>query len=117
MRATKPLRSPLRDVNERRSHPRKGCRVLVNYEVAGKPYVGYVIDIGPGGLCLETCRAHHVGDAFALSFTLPRQERPLNVRGKAVSIQPKDPRRWWVGIQFEELAPEARQGVADYLLN
>lgn len=112
----KPLKSPLREENERRSHPRKGSRILAHYETAGKRHAGYLIDIGPEGACLETARPHPSGETIHLCFKLSaRSESSLKIGGKIVSAKQKAPRTWWLGVRFEALEPDVRRELSSYL--
>jgi hypothetical protein len=114
----KPAKSPLLEASERRRHPRKGTRLFVRYEAGGHQYLGHVIDVSLGGLCLEGCQAHQVGQPLALSFKLfPNRELPLNILGKVVSCEQRGFCTWWIGIEFRNLDSAAHKDLAFFVLN
>jgi len=117
-----PTKSALRDgkgsVREHRRNPRKACRVEARYECEGQPYLGHVIDIGLGGLCLETRYSHALRDRLSLIFDLfPTRERPLSAQGKVVTITRLADGLWGVGIKFDPLERAAEKDVFFYVLN
>jgi Tfp pilus assembly protein PilZ len=68
--------------DERRRHVRLPCDLRVSLRAGGEAGVGVVVDVGTGGIFVETTLAARSGDAIDVEIHPADGDEPLRVRGK-----------------------------------
>lgn len=99
------------DVDRRRSH-RAELIVRVDYSTVDELFSEFTRDINEGGLFIETEKPREVGTEVCLHFNLPGSDRTVQTNGTVVRVcDGKDGATAGMGIEFEELPPDARQHI------
>ena len=80
---------------DERESPRKSCSISVDYQSQDRQHSEHIIDIGTGGVFIETTEPIEVGQELTLNFRFPDAEDNLKVNGKIVWRNPKG-----IGVQF-----------------
>ncbi len=107
---------PLKSVNFEeteialRSHTRKSCMLSIDYEVGGRNYEGFMLDISPAGAFIETGEPFSSGRDIRISFTLPNNSSQLIINGEIL----------WkgmlgIGVKFVDLAPKQQKQINDFM--
>ena len=65
-----------------RGQTRKSCMLSIDYEVEGRNYEGFMLDISPAGAFIETGESFSSGRDIKLSFTLPNYPSQLIINGE-----------------------------------
>ncbi len=89
---------------KQRKHPRRDSLMDVHFTVDKSLYVGYIRNISPGGVFIETrmepLKGITSGDPIVLTFHHPDTGEPLKVRGEIARID-----QTGFGVKFENLIP------------
>jgi len=107
-----PLKSVNLDETEiaLRGHSRKSCMLSIDYNVEGRNFDGFMLDISPAGAFIETGEPFTAGQQINLSFSLPNSPRRLNISGDIL----------WkgmlgIGVQFNDLAHEQIELITAFM--
>lgn len=101
----------------RRRHVRVPCQFTVGIADGGKSFSGQVENISESGMFLMTQRDFAMGMALRLSFSLPGVDEPVRLLGEVVRNEDLTEGTYGFGIQFLEMGPSARDGLALFLEN
>lgn len=82
-----------------RENPRKPCLINAQYRVQDHNFKTYILDIGIGGVFIETNAKLPIGKELMLEFTLPDHPRPFSFRGKIAWKSAKG-----FGVKFENIS-------------
>jgi Tfp pilus assembly protein PilZ len=84
-----------------RDHTRKSCMLSIDYQVEGRNFESFMLDISPAGAFIETGEPFRAGQQINLSFSLPDRPSPkrLTINGEIL----------WkgmlgIGVKFQDLA-------------
>jgi uncharacterized protein (TIGR02266 family) len=98
--------------DERRRSERAGLIVRVDYSTIDELFSEFTRDINEGGLFIETEKPRPAGTEVALHFNLPGSDRTVTTTGTVVRVcDGLDGSTSGMGIEFEELPPDARQYI------
>jgi len=97
---TEPV-NPEETVISLRGHNRKSCMLATNYEVEGRNFENFMLDISPSGAFIETEKAFSAGQQIQLVFSLPNHPEQLTIAGEIL----------WkgilgIGVKFKDLSRE-----------
>ena len=103
----------MRDVmlREKRSYVRLPLRTVVNCRMGEHQFTSASLNIGEGGMLLETSGGLEAGREVELRFSLPATPSLLNPRAKVVRREPPDR----MAVQFLELSSEERKAIQEYI--
>ena len=79
-----------------RQSRRVPCTLSLDMAVGGRAIQGFALDIGPGGMFVESCERFHVGQPVAICFSVTDHPLALKLKGRVVRLEDQG-----VGIQFE----------------
>jgi len=82
-----------------RKHPRKTCKLTVDFAASGRAYSDYVQDISTGGMFIETRDNFSVGQEMVLAFSFFKNQRPFKISGKVAWCGPTG-----IGVKFSNLS-------------
>lgn len=103
---------------QRRRHDRVELETEVTLEGPTNFYTGYAEDISNGGLFVSTYNIRPIGTNVEVSFSLPNGHI-VNARGQVRwlydPVEPDDDASPGMGIMFEELLPEDRLAVEEFI--
>jgi Tfp pilus assembly protein PilZ len=71
-------------VVDKRTDSRRMCLIGVDYQIDGKSYYGFILDISAFGVFIDSDTSLDTGLDVHLDFTLPRIPQSFKVRGKIV---------------------------------
>ncbi len=84
----------------------------VEYSTIDEIFSEFTRDINEGGLFIETEKPRPPGTEVSLHFNLPGSDRTVQTNGVVVRVSDgSDGSTPGMGIEFEELPPEARQHI------
>ena len=69
---------------ENRAYPRKSCRIAVRFSTYDRIYSGYITNISPSGIFIDTKKPLIVRDEILIDFTLKERNESLRPRGVVV---------------------------------
>ena len=92
------------DRKDRRKHGRKDCLINVNFNVRGKKFSSYILDISSSGAFIETGESFTTGLKMLLRFSSPETREPLNLIGQIIWSAPRG-----VGVKFHHLTKDQTQ--------
>jgi uncharacterized protein (TIGR02266 family) len=113
-----PRRELLPKGAERRTSPRVPLETQVNFEGGTNFYTGFSQDISSGGLFVCTYDLQPIGTRVELTFSLPdgyTVNAPGQVRWLRDPIEPDPDAPPGMGIMFEELLPEDRRAIDEFV--
>jgi CheY-like chemotaxis protein len=93
------LRGPM--LAEKRHRVRIPCRIPVECPFGGERFKGSSINVGEGGMLLESCGGAQVGQRITVSFNIPNSPRRMS--GSCQVVRREGPDR--MGVQFEDFSP------------
>jgi uncharacterized protein (TIGR02266 family) len=97
---------------ERRRSQRAELIVRVDYSTIDELFSEFTRDVNEGGLFIETEKPRPAGTEVALHFNLPGSDRTVKTNGTVVRVSDGlDGSTPGMGIEFEDLPPEARQHI------
>jgi uncharacterized protein (TIGR02266 family) len=106
--------------DERRKSPRVALETRVDMASDSNFYTGFSEDISQGGLFVATYSLQPIGTSIALAFDLPGG-RNVNASGSVRWIRDildlDDPSCPGMGIGFEELSPDDKQVIEQFMRN
>jgi len=85
--------------SSQRRHPRKSCKLTVDYATSGRAYSDYVQDISTGGMFIETRDNFSVGQEMVLAFSFFKNQKPFKINGKVARCGPGG-----IGVKFSNLS-------------
>jgi hypothetical protein len=103
----------------KREHPRKTLRITIRYFQWNEPHDALALEIGGGGIFLESHSPSPEGALLTLRISLP-PGRSFTVLGRVVrTVQGSwaRSRKAGMGIQFVDLSATDRQALLDYINN
>lgn len=101
-----------RDETERRRSDRAELIVRVDYSTVDELFSEFTRDINEGGLFIETEKPRPPGTEVSLHFSLPGSDRTVKTNGIVVRVSDgSDGATPGMGIEFEDLPPEARAHI------
>ena len=97
---------------ERRRTERAELIVRVDYSTVDELFSEFTRDINQGGLFIETEKPRPPGTEVSLHFNLPGSDRTVQTTGTVIRVSDgSDGSTAGMGIEFEELPPDARQHI------
>jgi Tfp pilus assembly protein PilZ len=104
-----PRRIKGRLVVEKRADFRRDCLISVDYTVQGDTYKSFILDISAFGVFIESDAALAVGSEIRMSFALPNQPTPFNLRGQIVWSGSHG-----FGVRFNPLTPTQNSAIRSF---
>jgi CheY-like chemotaxis protein len=98
-------------LKEKRSYARLPLRTVVSCRTGELQFTAASVNIGEGGMLLETSGGLQEGQEVELRFSLPEMQAGLNPRARVVRKEPSDR----IAVQFTQLAPEERKAIQAYI--
>ena|ERR1700722_10611089 len=101
----------------KREHPRKTLRITIRYFCWNEPHDGVALEIGGGGIFLESPTPIPEGSLLTLRISLPSGQN-FTVLGRVVRTvhgswaRLRNP---GMGIQFVDLGASDRRALLDYI--
>ena len=104
--------STVDETPERRRSRRAELIVRVDYATVDELFSEFTRDVNEGGLFIETEKPPPTGTEVCLHFNLPGSDRTVKTEGTVVRANDgRDGSTPGMGIEFEDLPPEARQYI------
>jgi type IV pilus assembly protein PilZ len=103
--------------SSKREHPRKTLRITIRYFQWNEPHDAIALEIGGGGIFVESNAPLPEGSMLTLRVVLP-PGRSFTVLGRVVrTVQGSwaRARHPGMGIQFVDLSAEDRRALLDYI--
>ncbi len=94
----------------RRKHPRVPVVTVVDYATRNGAYKDFIRNISAGGVFIETRMPFSVGEEVALTFTLPKQEKHIKIKGKIVRSTDRG-----IGVRFLMAGEEEEEMLESFL--
>jgi Tfp pilus assembly protein PilZ len=93
-----------------RSHTRKSCMLNIHYEVEGRDYEGFMLDISPAGAFIETGEPFNAGQPITITLALPIKSGQLTLGGEIL----------WkgmlgIGVKFKALTPQQLELILTFM--
>jgi uncharacterized protein (TIGR02266 family) len=101
------------ETGERRIEPRIPIEMWVEETTGSERYFRRANNLSRGGLRLDHTIPLPIGTIVNLTFTLPGDKTPVEVRGEIVSAAAPEELR--MGVKFLDLSPEARSRLDAFL--
>lgn len=101
------------ETGERRGEPRIPIEMWVEETTGSERYFRRANNLSRGGLRLDHTIPLPVGTVVNLTFTLPGDKAPVEVRGEIVSAAAPEELR--MGVKFIDLTPDARARIDAFL--
>ena len=80
----------------KRKHYRKPFFMVVDYTTQGHAYRGFIQNISPGGVFIETPMSFSVGQELSMTFALPTCQKHIKISGEVVRTSPQG-----IGVKFK----------------
>jgi len=93
-----------------RESQRKPCLINANYQIRGRDFRSYILDISIGGVFVETKDRLKLGEVVILNFTLPDSPEPFSARGRIAWSGPAG-----FGVKFDSLQPLQRKAIKTFV--
>ena len=98
--------------DERRRHERVALKIPVDYTSVDAFFTEFSSNVNEGGMFVEMEDAPDLGTQVQLEFDLPGHNEPIQVEGRvAWTSDGKDGSPPGVGIEFQNLPPDARETI------
>jgi uncharacterized protein (TIGR02266 family) len=101
------------ETGERRGEPRIPIEMWVEEITGSERYYRRANNLSRGGLRLDHTIPLPLGTVVNLTFTLPGDKAPVEVRGEIVSAAAPEELR--MGVKFIDLSPDARTRIDAFL--
>jgi type IV pilus assembly protein PilZ len=94
------------DPSEKRVHPRAPIELKVEYKKMNTFFADYTKNISKGGTFIKTDRPLPVGTEFLFRLTLPKRDRPFELKGTVIwtnqpaEVQHPEVDQMGMGIRF-----------------
>jgi c-di-GMP-binding flagellar brake protein YcgR len=98
-------------LREKRSYARLPLRTVVGCRKDNLQFTSASVNIGEGGMLLESSGGLEVGQETELRFSLPSLSGSLNPKAKVVRREAPDR----MAVQFLELSSEERKAIQTYI--
>ena len=95
---------------DERESPRKSCSLTVDYKSQDSEHSEHILDIGTGGVFIETTEPIEVGQELTLNFRFPDAEDNLKVNGQIVWRNPKG-----IGVKFIGINQQQVDNIKSYI--
>jgi type IV pilus assembly protein PilZ len=95
---------------DERESPRKSCSLSVEYQSQDRQHSEQILDIGTGGVFIETTEPIVVGQELTLNFSFPDSEDNIKVDGEIVWRNPKG-----IGVKFIGLTQQQADNIKTYI--
>ena len=82
---------------EMRKDPRKPSLIPVDCSSLDACFTDFIQDISKGGVFIQTDGHFFVGQQITLTFTLPKAEKDITVKGEVVRVNSRG-----IGVKFKE---------------
>ncbi len=97
---------------ERRSSERAPLKIPVDYSAVDSFFTEFTHNINEGGIFVETDAPAELETVVQLHFGVPGEKEPIQVAGRVAWISDgKGKSPSGMGIEFQELGPEARERI------
>ncbi|OGP83874.1 MAG: hypothetical protein A2Y95_00235 [Deltaproteobacteria bacterium RBG_13_65_10] len=103
-----------RVIQDRRQSRRKSFVIRVNYRTVDEVFSDFSENINEGGMFIVTTKRHESGSQVRLDFMLPTSDAPVRVNARVVYVRGIEDATQGppgIGVQFEELDPEAKERI------
>jgi type IV pilus assembly protein PilZ len=97
---------------DERESPRKPCTLTVDYQSQNSEHSEHILDIGTGGVFIETTEPIAVGQELSLNFTFPDSQDKIKVNGEIVWRNTKGIGVKFIGINQQQV-DEIKTYIAD----
>lgn len=95
---------------DERESPRKSCSLTVDYQSQDSEHSEHILDIGTGGVFIETTEPIAVGQELTLNFTFPDSQDTIKVNGEIVWRNPKG-----IGVKFISITRQQVDKIKTYI--
>jgi uncharacterized protein (TIGR02266 family) len=95
---------------DERESPRKSCSLTVDYQSQDSEHSEHILDIGTGGVFIETAEPIAVGQELTLNFTFPDSQDTIKVNGEIVWRNPKG-----IGVKFIGMTRQHVDKIKTYI--
>jgi uncharacterized protein (TIGR02266 family) len=96
----------------RRRYERRPYITTIEYSTRHGSFTDFSLDIGAGGIFLETFEDLDVGEELILTLTLPGHDAPLKISGRVHWRGPAG-----VGVRFEHMSREQIELLESFVRN
>jgi len=97
---------------DRRHASREPIKIPIDYSAVDVFFSEFASNINEGGMFIETDTPAELGDMVQLQMRFPQLEGPVQVGGRvAWTSDGKDGAPPGMGIEFQDLTPEARDTI------
>jgi len=97
---------------DERESTRKPCTLTVDYQSQNSEHSEHILDIGTGGVFIETTEPIAVGQELSLNFTFPDSQDKIKVNGEIVWRNTKGIGVKFIGINQQQV-DEIKTYIAD----
>ncbi len=100
------IKKALGRVDEHREFVRSNLSTMVTYKIARNPDEEkrcISVDVSPTGMKVFIKERLENGESLELSFNLPEEEEPINVKGKVIWAKEREEKFSECGIEFTEI--------------
>lgn len=87
-----------------RENPRKPCLINADYRILDRDFKSYILDIGIGGVFIETDQQLPVGNDMLLKFSLPNHSKPFTLKGEVAWSSPRG-----FGVKFKDMSAQQEE--------
>jgi type IV pilus assembly protein PilZ len=95
---------------DERESLRKACSITVDYQSQDSEHSEHILDIGTGGVFIETTEPISVGQELTLNFTFPDSQETIKVNGEIVWRNPKG-----IGVKFVDISHQQVDKIKTYI--
>jgi type IV pilus assembly protein PilZ len=95
---------------DERESPRKPCSLSVDYQSQDRQHSEHILDIGTGGVFIETTEPIAVGQELTLNFKFPDSEKDIKVDGQIVWRNPRG-----IGVKFIDISQQQVDTIKTYI--
>ena len=108
------------DSSEHRAFYRVKAGVAVSLKNAEskEAFIGKLLDIGVGGICVELGTKLTMYDSYLTGFklTLDKNDKTFNLKGRVIRVgEMEDYESYFIGIELLALSDENRKFITDYV--
>jgi len=95
---------------DERESPRKSCSLTVDYQTQDNDHSEHILDIGTGGVFIETTEPIAVGQELTLNFAFPDSQDTIKVDGEIVWRNTKG-----IGVKFIDINQKQIDKIKTYI--
>ena len=100
------------DEGSMRGYTRKTCLIKVDFSFQNDSLKGYILDISPVGVFIETNESLPVGAKIKVSFSLPNHIKPLSIACMVAWIGQNG-----IGVEFNKLTKLHEKIIKSFVKN